>query len=164
MKSMSFSYRYLILFQSYILFALQSSALIFEHYILLLLHSKCPSSGSQPSIPFPPSHYMKYLSSWDCWCFYPVQFGFCFWHFFFRGVSVYYSESEVAQSCPTLCNPMECSLPGSSVYGIFQASILEWVAISFSRSSSEPRDWFQVSRIVGRCFIPSEPPGKSLVY
>ena len=42
------------------------------------------------------------------------------------------SESEVAQSCPTLSNPMDCSLPGSSVYGIFQARVLEWVTIAFS--------------------------------
>ena len=49
------------------------------------------------------------------------------------------SESEVAQSCPTLCNPIDCSLPGSSVHGIFQAIVLEWVAISFSRGSSRPR-------------------------
>ena len=41
-------------------------------------------------------------------------------------------ESEVALSCPTLCNPMDCSLPRSSVHGIFQARVLEWVAISFS--------------------------------
>ena len=41
------------------------------------------------------------------------------------------SESEVAQSCPTLSNPMDCSLPGSSVHGIFQAGVLEWVAIAF---------------------------------
>ena len=60
--------------------------------------------------------------------------------------------SEVAQSCPTLCDPMDCSLPGSSVYGIFQARILEWVAISFSGRSSQARDWTQVSRIVGRSF------------
>ena len=52
----------------------------------------------------------------------------------------YVSESEVAQSCPTLCNPMDCSLPGSSSYGIFQARRLEWVAVSFSRRSSQPRD------------------------
>ena len=44
-------------------------------------------------------------------------------------------ESEVTQSCPTLCNPMDCSLPGSSIHGIFQARVLEWVAISFSRYS-----------------------------
>ena len=42
-------------------------------------------------------------------------------------------EREVAQSCPTLCNPMDYSLPGSSVHGIFQARVLEWVAISFSK-------------------------------
>ena len=48
--------------------------------------------------------------------------------------------SEVAQSCPTLCDPMDYSLPGSSVHGIFQARILEWVAISFSRESSQPRN------------------------
>ena len=46
----------------------------------------------------------------------------------------------IAQSCPTLCNPIDCSPPGSSVYGIFQARILEWVAISFSGGSSCPRD------------------------
>ena len=59
-------------------------------------------------------------------------------------------ESEDAQSCTTLCDPMDCSLPGSSVHGIFQARILEWVAISFSRRSSRPRDWTRISRIVGR--------------
>ena len=42
------------------------------------------------------------------------------------------SESQVAQSCPTLCDPMDCSLPGSSVHGIFQARILEWGAVAFS--------------------------------
>ena len=47
---------------------------------------------------------------------------------------------------------MDCSPPGSSVHGILQARILEWVSISFSRRSSQPRDWTRVSRIVGRCF------------
>ena len=42
------------------------------------------------------------------------------------------SESEVAQSCPTLCDPMDCSLPGSSIHGICQARVLEWGAIAFS--------------------------------
>ena len=46
------------------------------------------------------------------------------------------SESEVAQSCPTLSDPMDCSLPGSSVHGIFQARVLEWGAISFSENSA----------------------------
>ena len=45
-------------------------------------------------------------------------------------------ESEVAQSCPTLCDPMDCSLPGFSVHGVFQARVPEWVAMSFSRGSS----------------------------
>ena len=89
------------------------------------------------------------------------------------------SESEVAQSSPTLCNPMDYSLlgsslppwdspdkstgvgchfllqgslPGSSLYGILQAKVLEWVAIFFSRGSSQPRNQTQVSCILGRCF------------
>ena len=62
------------------------------------------------------------------------------------------SESEVARSCPTVFDPMDCSLPGSSVHGIFQARVLEWVAISFSRGSSQPRDRSRVSLAVGRCF------------
>ena len=59
---------------------------------------------------------------------------------------------EVAQLCLTLCNPMDCSLPGFSVHGTSQARILEWVAISFSRRSSRPRDWTRVCHIVGRHF------------
>ena len=45
-----------------------------------------------------------------------------------------------AQSCLTPCNPMDCSLPGCSVHGILQVRILEWVAISYPRGSSQPRD------------------------
>ena len=60
--------------------------------------------------------------------------------------------SEVAQSHLTFCDPMDYSLPGSSAHRIFQARVLEWVAISFSRGSSQPRDWTQVSCIAGRCF------------
>ena len=62
------------------------------------------------------------------------------------------SESEVRQSCPTLCDPVDCSPPGSCAHGILQARILEWVAIFFSRGSSWPRDWTQVSHIAGRGF------------
>ena len=62
------------------------------------------------------------------------------------------SESEIAQSCLTLCNPMDYSPPGSSIRGIFQARVLEWVAISFSRGSSWSKDRTQVSRIAGRRF------------
>ena len=60
--------------------------------------------------------------------------------------------SEVAQSCPTLCDPMNCSLLGSSVHGIFLARVLEFVAMSFSRGSFQPRDRTQVSCIAGRHF------------
>ena len=62
------------------------------------------------------------------------------------------SESEVAQLCPTLCDPTYYTLPGSSFHGILQAGPLEQVPISFSRRSSRPRDWTQVSHIVGRRF------------
>ena len=62
------------------------------------------------------------------------------------------SGSEVAQSCPTLCDPMDCSPPGTSIHGLSQARILEWVAISSSRGSSWPRDQTQVSCIAGRLF------------
>ena len=57
-----------------------------------------------------------------------------------------------AQLCPTLCDPMNCSLPGSSVHGILQATILEWVVISSSKGSSQPRDWICISCITGRFF------------
>ena len=56
-------------------------------------------------------------------------------------------SEDCAQLCLTLCDPMDCSPPDSSVYGILQARILEWVAISYSRGSSWPRDWTGVSCI-----------------
>ena len=62
------------------------------------------------------------------------------------------SKVKVAQSCPTLCDPMDCSLPGSSLHGILQARILDWVAVPFSRESFQPRDQTQVSHITGRFF------------
>ena len=61
-------------------------------------------------------------------------------------------HSKVVQSCPTLCNPTACRLPGSSVHGILQARVLEWVATSFSRGSSRPRDQTRVSSIADRRF------------
>ena len=60
--------------------------------------------------------------------------------------------AQSLQLCPTLCNPVDCSPPGSSVHGIMQARIQEWVAIPFSRGSSWPRDWIPVSCIAGRFF------------
>ena len=68
-----------------------------------------------------------------------------FWAKLLRSLKV---KVKVTQSCPTLCNPMDYT-----VYGILQARILEWVALPFSRGSSQPRDWTQVSRIAGEFFI-----------
>ena len=59
----------------------------------------------------------------------------------------------VAKLWPTLCDPMDCGLPGFSVHGISQTSILEWVAISFSMGSSWPRDWTHISCLVGKFFL-----------
>ena len=67
-------------------------------------------------------------------------------------IFLYESESLFSQSCLTLCDPMDCSLPGSSVHGIFQARVLEWIAISFSRGFSRPRYPTRVFHIVGRRF------------
>ena len=64
-----------------------------------------------------------------------------------------------ALSCPTLCNSMDYRLPGFSVHGISQARILEWVAILFSRGSSQPMDQTHISCMAGR-FFATEPPGK----
>ena len=65
----------------------------------------------------------------------------------------------VAKSCPILCHPMDCSLPDSSVHGILQARILEWVAIPFSRGSSRPRIEPESPALAGG-FFATEPPGK----
>ena len=68
---------------------------------------------------------------------------------------------SVAQWCPTLCNSMDYSPPGSSVQGISQARILEWVAISFSTEFSQTRDWTHISCLAGGIFT-TEPPGKPM--
>ena len=70
----------------------------------------------------------------------------------FGGKNLCSSIVLAVQSCPTLCDPMDCSPPGFSVHGILQARILEWVAISFWRGSSPPRDQTQVSCTAGRFF------------
>ena len=81
-------------------------------------------------------------------CFFCIYWLWFYLSFWWCGEWV----SKVTQLCPTLCDPVDCSPPGSSIYGILQARILEWVAISFSRGSSQPRDQTQVSRIAGRRF------------
>ena len=66
----------------------------------------------------------------------------------------------VTQSCPILCNPMDCSPPGSSAHGILQAQILEWVAISFSRDLPNP-GIEPKSPALQADYLPSKPPGRS---
>ena len=79
------------------------------------------------------------------------QVFFClgFFPFYRRGCM---HACSVTQSCLTLCDPRDCSLPGSSIHEISQARILEWIAISISWGSSWPRDWTQVSHLAGRLF------------
>ena len=81
------------------------------------------------------------------------------WHYTtcFAGLLIcrwlcYAGLCSVTQSCPTLCDPMDCYLPGSSVHGILQARILQQVAMPSSRESSWPRDQTQVSNIAGGFF------------
>ena len=111
-----------------------------DHFcIVLLCILTTSSSASVRSIPF--LSFIVYIFAWNV----PLV------SLIFLTRSLW-SHCEVAQSSPTLCDPMNCSLPGSSVHGIFQLRVLEWVAISFSRGNSWPRDQTQVSLIVGRCF------------
>ena len=87
-------------------------------------------------------------------------------HFFISSkISVFSfpAACSVAKWCLTLCNLMDYSLPGSSVHGISQARILEWVAISFSRGSSWPRYWTRFSCLAGR-FFTTEPLGKRFLF
>ena len=74
----------------------------------------------------------------------------------------YVKWSEVTQSCPTLCDPVDCSLPGSSVHGILQARILEWVAISFSRNLPDPGIEPRSPTLLADA-LRSEPPGKPII-
>ena len=83
------------------------------------------------------------------WCCYPkleVQVEEKFWNggFFTFGVWGPCVPAQSLRSCVTLCDPMDCSPPGSSVHGILQARILQWVAMPSSRGSSWPRDWTRV--------------------
>ena len=76
------------------------------------------------------------------------------WHFVISTSGPFYLlKVKVAQSCPTLCDPIDCSPQGSSVHGILQARILEWVAVPFSKGSSQPRDWIHIFHTAGRFFI-----------
>ena len=118
------------------------------HYLLCLHISQ--SSAHKPGGLHLNSHPTIFWLGWLYFWYWDAWAICIFWRII--TLSVKESESEVAQSCPTLCDPMDCNLPGSSIHGIFQARTLEWVAISFSRRSSQPKDWTLVSCIVGRSF------------
>ena len=98
------------------------------------MHQFAPANSSSHSIPpQSPSLLMATSPLYVCEC-----------------VSVSWKvKASVTQSCPTLCDPMDCSPPGSSVHRILQARILEWVAIRFTRGSSWPRNRTWVSCIAG---------------
>ena len=81
-------------------------------------------------------------------------------HRFFKINTYHFLLSFSSKLCPTLRNPMGCSLPGSPVHGISRATILEWVAISFSRGSSLPRDQTHISCMSCIGLFPTAPPGK----
>ena len=87
-------------------------------YIASVVSDSVQPHGWQPTRPHCPWHSPGKNPGVGC-------------HFLLQCMKVK-SESEVAQSCPTLSNPMDCSLPGSFIHGIFQARVLEWVAIAFS--------------------------------
>ena len=120
---------------------------LFAHLgiLLILFHSSFPSSSFHSSslcnscLVLP----AELQSSWISWEIKTIQYII---------ILYYYKYCVCAQLCPTLCNPMDCSPPGSFVHGILQARILEWVAISCSRGSSPLRDRTRVSCIVGRRF------------
>ena len=86
------------------------------------------------------------------------------WTFNIRTVQQFYIHAVLSrfQSCLTLCNPMDCSLPSSSIHGTLQASIQEWVAMPSSRGSSQTMDWICISYI--SCSLPLTPPGKPFIF
>ena len=92
---------------------------------------------------------LSLLSFWDNWFIQFLDIFLTVSMSIFRGNKV---KVKVARLCPTLCDPMDCKSSGSFVHGILQATILEWVTISFSRGSFQPRNWTQFLCIAGRFF------------
>ena len=107
-----------------------------------------PSQGTRLLIPsflsMTPSNHLQYLIL-------PPAPSLCTWgkeHYYWPQILPWKKKKVkvlVAQSCPTPCDPIEYSPPGSSIHGIIQTRLLQWVAIPFSRGSSRPRDWTRVS-------------------
>ena len=103
--------------------------------------------GLQPTRLLRPWDFPGKSTGVGCHCLLRVRF-YCT----VRWISHGGDGGVVTQSCTTLCNPTDCSPPGSSVHGILQTRILEWVAISFSKGSSQPTDQILISCIVGGFF------------
>ena len=127
-----------------------SSLILKGPWLLRDLHSK--TAAMHHSIPseIPPACHLQPQRAYHIWPWHPLPTGVSH-RMLFPCVRVCVCVL-VAQSCPTLCDPMGCSPPASSVHGILQARILEWIAIPFSRGSSRPRDQTLVSFIAGRFF------------
>ena len=118
-------------------------------------HTKCQKLGVRLTEEVPHPELQAFVSVGFFFFFLKIQTRkFLFtvqWLSYLSGL--FLSEVLVAKSCPSLWDPMDCSPPGSSVCGILQARILEWVAIPFSRGPSLLRNQTQVSHITGRFFI-----------
>ena len=87
-------------------------------------------------------------------------------HLFWHLTDLVDSVCSVVSHVPALCDPMDCSLLGSSIHGIFQARTLEWVAITFSKGSSQPRDQTHISCLLHwqAGSLPADPPGRSYLF
>ena len=112
----------------------QNGLFIFKPF-LMWVHLSFPSIQQRPPDGEPP-YGRTFGPQKTLWCMPPDPQLTFYWHM---------AVLSHFQSCPTLCDPMDCIPPGSSVHGILQARIMERVAISFSRRSSQPRDWTCVS-------------------
>ena len=142
---------------------LEDSIPITDTYTLFILQISTQISFPQSSIP---SHRNTLLCFVVCWPSPRARKASFLLHNHMWAPSIMTSHTHthththtrvkvkmlVAQLCLTLCNPMDCSPPGSSILGILQAKILEWVAMTFSRGSSQHRDRTWVSHIAGRFF------------
>ena len=111
-----------------------AASLLHQNELIILLNKKFPGRDHIPLMCI--------------WPFHKIKTG----KLHFAAHLTQHMKVSVAQSCLTLCDPMECGPAGSSVNGILQSRILEWVTIPFSRRSSRPRDQTQVSHISGRFF------------
>ena len=103
-------------------------------FFIFVSLSPSPSNNAGKDILFVRGYSIQNVATavFPSWKLYFIQPGKRYeWSHSFSTISTM-SESEVAQSCPTLCDPMDCSLPDSSAHGIFQARVLEWGAIAFS--------------------------------